>query len=112
MLPEKDDEEKYQTLRRLLEEKTCPVIVYVTRTRSAELLAERLEQDGFSARPYHGKMAPEVKIRNQNDFMSGDVRIIVATSAYGMAFKDFGYPVEEHFLCGGLSEQGVRGPYR
>ena len=84
VLPEKDDEEKYQTLRRLLEEKTCPVIVYVTRTRSAELLAERLEQDGFSARPYHGKMAPEVKIRNQNDFMSGDVRIIVATSAFGM----------------------------
>ena len=84
VLPEKDDEEKYQTLRRLLEEKTCPVIVYVTRTRSAELLAERLEQDGFSARPYHGKMAPEVKIRNQNDFMAGDIRIIVATSAFGM----------------------------
>lgn len=84
VLPERDDAAKYQTLRRLLEEKTCPAIVYVTRTRTAEMLAERLEQDGFAARPYHGKMVPEEKIRNQNDFMAGDIRIIVATSAFGM----------------------------
>ena len=84
VLPEKDDEAKYQALRRLLEERICPAIVYVTRTRKAEDLAARLEKDGFSARPYHGKMEPDIKIRNQNAFMAGEVRIIVATSAFGM----------------------------
>ena len=84
VLPEADEEAKYQTLRRLVEERTCPVIVYVTRTRKAEELAKRLEQDGFPARAYHGKMLSEEKIKNQNDFMAGHVRIIVATSAFGM----------------------------
>ena len=84
VLPEADEEAKYQALRSLIEERDCPVIVYVTRTRKAEDLARRLEQDGFAARPYHGKMDPDEKIRNQNGFMAGEVRIIVATSAFGM----------------------------
>lgn len=84
VLPEQDDEAKYQTLRRLLEGSTCPAIVYVTRTRKAEDIAERLTADGFDAKPYHGKMPIEKKIEYQNAFMSGKARIIVATSAFGM----------------------------
>src|SRR5690606_31020813 len=52
----RDDEEKYQALRDLIESKNCPTIVYVSRTRKAYLLAERLLKDGFRAKPYHGKM--------------------------------------------------------
>lgn len=84
VLPASGDEEKFLTLRRLLEQKECPAIVYVTRTKTAEMLAERLVRDGFSAKAYHGKMNPDVKIANQNSFMSGETRIIVATSAFGM----------------------------
>ena len=84
VLPERNDETKYQSLRRLLESHDCPTIVYVTRTRKAEDIATRLASDGFEARPYHGKMPTERKIENQNAFMSGEARIIVATSASGM----------------------------
>ena len=84
VLPEPGDEEKYRTLRRLLDERDCPAIVYVTRTKKAEEIARHLEQDGFVARAYHGKMDADVKIANQNAFISGEVRIIVATSAFGM----------------------------
>ena len=84
VLPEKDDDAKYLDLRRLLEGRDCPVIVYVTRTKKAEDIARRLETDGFSARAYHGKMPADRKIENQNSFMSGETRIIVATSAFGM----------------------------
>ena len=84
VLPERNDETKYQSLRRLLESRDCPTIVYVTRTRKAEDIATRLASDGFEARPYHGKMPTERKIENQNAFMSGEARIIVATSAFGM----------------------------
>uniref|UniRef100_UPI00227D5CB0 DEAD/DEAH box helicase n=1 Tax=Algoriphagus sp. PAP.12 TaxID=2996678 RepID=UPI00227D5CB0 len=51
-----DEEEKYQQTRLLIEEKNCPTIIYVSRTRKAFLLAERLTKDGFNAKPYHGKM--------------------------------------------------------
>lgn len=90
-----DEEEKYQTLRDLIEEKHCPTIVYVSRTRKAYLLAERLTRDGFDAKPYHGKMEVKEKTANQNAFISGDVSIMVATSAFGMGVdkKDVGMVV-------------------
>ena len=87
-----NEEEKYYTVRDLIGEKNCPTIVYVSRTRKAFLLAERLTQDGFNAKPYHGKMEAKEKTTNQNSFISGEVQIMVATSAFGMGVdkKDVG----------------------
>jgi ATP-dependent DNA helicase RecQ len=87
-----DEEEKYQAVRDLIEEKNCPTIIYVSRTRKAYLLAERLTEDGFNAKPYHGKMDVKEKTANQNAFISGEVPIMVATSAFGMGVdkKDVG----------------------
>ena len=78
------DEDKYQTLRNLLDDTKCPAIVYVTRTKAAEKIAERLGKDGFDAKAFHGQMEVNTKVKAQDDFMSGKVRIIVATSAFGM----------------------------
>ena len=87
-----NEEEKYQKVRDLIEEKNCPTIIYVSRTRKAYLLAERLTKDGFSAKPYHGKMDRQEKAANQNAFIEGKVPIMVATSAFGMGVdkKDIG----------------------
>ena len=87
-----NDEEKYLALRNLIEEKNCPTIVYVSRTMRAFKLAERLTKDGFNAKPYHGKMEAKEKTANQNAFISGEVSIMVATSAFGMGVdkKDVG----------------------
>ncbi len=82
---QKDNEEdKYTQLRNIIESKECPAIVYVSRTKRAYALAKRLTQDGFNAKPYHGKMDKEEKSANQNAFMNGEVDIMVATSAFGM----------------------------
>ena len=78
------DEEKYQTLRNLLDGTDRPSIVYVTRTKTAEKIAERLCKDGLSAKAFHGQMEVNVKVKAQDDFMNDRVRIIVATSAFGM----------------------------
>ena len=87
-----NEEEKYQAVRDLIEEKNCPTIIYVSRTRKAYSLAERLTEDGFNAKPYHGKMDMKEKTANQNAFISGEVPIMVATSAFGMGVdkKDVG----------------------
>ena len=88
----KDEVEKYNHVRNLIETKNCPTIIYVSRTRKAYLLANRLAEDGFDARPYHGKMDIKEKTENQNAFIAGDVQIMVATSAFGMGVdkKDIG----------------------
>ncbi|MCF6356311.1 MAG: RecQ family ATP-dependent DNA helicase, partial [Draconibacterium sp.] len=87
-----NEEDKYNSARRLIESKSCPTIIYVSRTRKAYELAERLSKDGFNAKPYHGKMDVNEKTENQNSFIAGDVQIMVATSAFGMGVdkKDVG----------------------
>lgn len=87
-----NEEEKYNALRDLIDEKNCATIVYTSRTHRAYTLAERLTQDGYIAKPYHGKMDSKEKTENQNAFMSGEVSTIVATSAFGMGVdkKDVG----------------------
>ena len=89
------DEEKYQKLRALLSEYDCPAIVYVARTRRTHELSARLTRDGYRALPFNGKMDTDEKVANQDEFMSGRVRIIVATSAFGMGVdkKDVGLVV-------------------
>lgn len=87
-----NEEEKYLTARDLIEDKNCPTIIYVSRTRKAYLLAERLVKDGFNAKPYHGKMDKQEKTENQDSFLNGETQIMVATSAFGMGVdkKDVG----------------------
>ena len=79
-----DDDDKYNAVRELIEEKECPTIIYVSRTKRARDVSERLKADGFNARAFHGKMDSQEKVENQNAFVGGEVQIMVATSAFGM----------------------------
>ena len=90
--PKNDENEKYDTVRDLIDQHNCPTIIYVSRTRKAYTLAERLSKDGYTARPYHGKMEKQEKTANQDAFINGEVQIMVATSAFGMGVdkKDVG----------------------
>lgn len=78
------DGNKYNLLRSLVEKTDCPTIIYVSRTKRTRELAKKLTRDGISALPYNGKMDADEKVHNQEAFMSDKVRIIVATSAFGM----------------------------
>jgi ATP-dependent DNA helicase RecQ len=92
VLQKNDEESKYQTTRDLINANPCPTIVYVSRTKRAKQLAERLTQDGIKALPYHGKMDSKEKTANQDSFISDEVSTMVATSAFGMGVdkKDVG----------------------
>ncbi len=78
------DEDKYHKLRSLIAASDCPVIVYVSRTKRTKQLAVKLTRDGFRALPFNGRMEATEKVTAQNAFMSDQVRVIVATSAFGM----------------------------
>ena len=89
------ENEKYTQLRNLILGHRCPTIVYVSRTKRTKVLAGRLCRDGLAALPFNGKMESAEKVANQNAFMSGEVQVIVATSAFGMGVdkKDVGLVV-------------------
>ena len=86
------DDDKYLKLRELVTESDCSTIVYVSRTKRTKELAGKLTRDGYKALPFNGKMDADEKIVNQDAFMNDQVRIIVATSAFGMGVdkKDVG----------------------
>ncbi len=59
-------------------------IVYALSRASVENIAEKLKKDGVSARPYHAGLASERRARNQDLFIKDEVKVIVATVAFGM----------------------------
>ncbi len=89
------DDNKYLKLREIIAESDCPVIVYVSRTGRTKELAGKLTRDGYKALSFNGRMESDEKIANQDAFMNDQVRIIVATSAFGMGVdkKDVGLVV-------------------
>ena len=59
-------------------------IVYcATRRHSAEV-AQFLQEKGVTADYFHGGLPPETKKNVQQSFIRGDLRVIVATNAFGM----------------------------
>ncbi len=76
--------DKYDRLRLLIEEKQTPTIVYASKTKLTEEIADRLKSDGYNAASYHGKMDKQQKNKNQEQFILGNIDIMVATSAFGM----------------------------
>lgn len=59
-------------------------IVYASSRRVVESLAEDLSAAGLSAAPYHAGMPGDVRKLTQQRFISGGLRCVVATSAFGM----------------------------
>lgn len=81
---QESEEKKYTELRRLIEQKNCPTIVYASRTKRTRELAEKLCKDGFLAKPFYGKMDSREKAETQDAFIQDKIQVIVATSAFGM----------------------------
>ncbi len=59
-------------------------IVYCATRKTVESLVKMLNDNGFSAVGYHGGMNSAERQNNQDDFILGMKRIIVATNAFGM----------------------------
>ncbi len=80
-----EDRERHRLLlKKLSSRPRGPAIVYVTLQRSAEQVAEFLEDEGFAARAYHAGMKTEERTEVQEAFMASDDMIVVATIAFGM----------------------------
>src|SRR5215207_5809812 len=77
-------EEKARRVVALCRELSGQGIVYVSSRRDAENLAGVLGDNGVRAVPYHAGLEPRLRAANQDRFMRGDARVVVATVAFGM----------------------------
>jgi RecQ family ATP-dependent DNA helicase len=59
-------------------------IIYCLSRKSTEKLAEQLNNNGYLALPYHAGLERDQRARHQDMFLRDEVRIIVATVAFGM----------------------------
>jgi ATP-dependent DNA helicase RecQ len=59
-------------------------IIYRTTRKSVEETAAMLAAGGIDALPYHAGLTDETRVRNQDAFNRDQVRVIVATIAFGM----------------------------
>ncbi len=62
-------------------------IIYTLSRQSTDKLAERLNEDGFSARPYHAGLDKVTRDKHQELFQKDEINIIVATVAFGMGIN-------------------------
>jgi len=76
-----------QLLSFLAERKEDSGIIYCLSRKSTEQLAADLKDEGYSAEAYHAGMDNADKARNQEAFLRDDVKIIVATIAFGMGIN-------------------------
>jgi ATP-dependent DNA helicase RecQ len=59
-------------------------IVYAATIGTLEAIYTALVADGIDARRYHGKLGGRERNESQEAFMSGNVRVMVATNAFGL----------------------------
>ncbi|MBX3069478.1 MAG: RecQ family ATP-dependent DNA helicase [Thermomicrobiales bacterium] len=59
-------------------------IVYVNSRKDTESFAALLRDSGVQAIHYHAGLDPDIRAASQDRFMSGQVRVVVATIAFGM----------------------------
>lgn len=59
-------------------------LVYCATVKTVTSLSEMLIASGFVVRPYHGRLRSADKKENQDRFMRGELKAIVATNAFGM----------------------------
>lgn len=65
-------------------ETTGGAIVYCATRGQTEEVAMFLREKGLAAAHFHAKLKPETKKRVQESFIRGELRVIVATNAFGM----------------------------
>ena len=76
--------ERFQEALALVSASTGVGIVYAATVKAAEEMHQVLLQAGESASIYHGKLPARERKANQDAFMTGSCRVMVATNAFGM----------------------------
>lgn len=90
-------EEKDVQLLRILTRTAGSGIVYVRSRRRTAVLAAFLQENGIAADFYHAGLEPHDKAEKQDLWKSGEVRVMVATNAFGMGIDKADVRIVVHY---------------
>lgn len=91
------DEHKEGMMMRVLSNTAGTSIVYVRSRRRCRELADVIRAAGITADYYHAGLSPEEKADRQDRWKTGDIRVIVATNAFGMGIDKPDVRVVVHY---------------
>ena len=95
------DAEKFERLLETLRAAGGDSIVYTSTVKVCNEVFERLRDAGESVTIYHGKLTAAERNANQDAFMSGARRVMVATNAFGMGIDKADIRCVIHFQMPG-----------
>ena len=78
------EKEKISRIRQLAKKTDGSGIVYASTRKAVEQVGRELKAAGLTVSTYHAGMTDGVRVKAQEDFMSGRTQMIVATNAFGM----------------------------
>ncbi|QTN39243.1 RecQ family ATP-dependent DNA helicase [Cryomorphaceae bacterium] len=76
--------DKFGAVQALLSEHEGPGIIYVRNRRKTQEIGSFLQRRGLSAQYYHAGVDPAEKAARQSAWTKNEVRVMVATNAFGM----------------------------
>ncbi|QIR41507.1 DNA helicase RecQ [Tolypothrix sp. PCC 7910] len=87
----------YAELLELIRETQGSAIIYCLTRKKVDELTFKLQNDKISAIPYHAGLTDDERTKNQTRFIRDDVRVIVATIAFGMGINKPDVRLVVHF---------------
>ena len=89
---------KFAEILRILADSEGSGIVYTATVRAVKELTRMLQDQGFAAAAYHGQLKASERAENQDRFMAGELKVIVATNAFGLGIDkpDIRFVVHHH----------------
>jgi ATP-dependent DNA helicase RecQ len=77
----------YKQLIKIVKQSKGSGIIYCLSRKKVDEITAQLQRDGIEALPYHAGLNNNVREENQQRFIRDDVRVIVATVAFGMGIN-------------------------
>jgi ATP-dependent DNA helicase, RecQ family len=100
--------ERRKQLVNVLRDYAGPKIIYASKVKTTETLAEELHNRGFASACYNGQMESEKKMTIQDQFQNGEVDTMVATTAFGMGVDKDNVELVAHYEISSTLENYVQ----
>ena len=99
-----NDDGKRQRLVEMIRENEGIGIVYAATIKQVEAVYADLQAAGISVARYHGKLSARERKENQERFMAGELKAMVATNAFGMGIDKADIRFVIHYAMPGSLE--------
>ncbi|WP_435005098.1 RecQ family ATP-dependent DNA helicase [Tundrisphaera lichenicola] len=97
-IPVEGETAKFAEILRLVRESEGTGIIYTATVAAVTKLTQFLADQGIATAPYHGRLRGSERATNQDRFMAGELKVIVATNAFGMGIDkpDIRFVIHHH----------------